>query len=43
METFNFIAFVLFPIALLVGATYWAFASKRKRRFDEDARIPFQD
>ncbi len=43
MDTVNFIAFVLAPIALFGGAVIWAFGRKRKKRFEEDARIPFRE
>jgi cbb3-type cytochrome oxidase subunit 3 len=26
-----------------VGVVVWAFGSKRKRRFEKDAKIPFDD
>ena len=42
MEIVDFIAFVLVPIALLGGAVVWAFGRKRKKRFEDDARIPFR-
>ncbi|MCJ7452980.1 MAG: cbb3-type cytochrome c oxidase subunit 3 [Steroidobacteraceae bacterium] len=43
MDTVNFIAFVLVPIALLGGAVFWAFGRKRKKHFEQDARIPFRE
>lgn len=30
-------------IALFVGVVIWAFGRKRKKRFEQDARIPFDD
>jgi len=30
-------------IATFVGVVIWAFACKRKSRFEKDARIPFVD
>ncbi len=30
-------------IAAFVGVVIWAFGRKRKARFEEDARIPFDD
>lgn len=30
-------------IAAFVGVVIWAFGRKRKARFEEDARIPFED
>lgn len=37
-------AFYLFGlIALFVGVLIWAFGRKRKKRFERDARIPFDE
>ena len=30
-------------IAAFIGVVIWAFGRKRKARFEEDARIPFDD
>ena len=30
-------------VAAFVGIVVWAFGSKRKARFEKDARIPFND
>ncbi len=30
-------------VALFIGILFWAFGKKRKRRFEKDAKIPFQD
>lgn len=30
-------------IALFVGVVIWAFGRKRKKRFEQDARIPFDE
>ncbi len=35
--------FLLILIALFVGVAVWAFGRKRKKRFEADARIPFED
>ncbi len=35
--------YLLVLIALFVGVVVWAFGRKRKKRFEEDARIPFRD
>lgn len=43
MYTVNFIAFVLVPIVLFGGAVVWVFGRKRKKRFEQDARIPFRE
>lgn len=42
MDTFNLIAFVFAPMVLFGGAVVWAFGRRRKKRFEEDARIPFR-
>jgi cbb3-type cytochrome oxidase subunit 3 len=42
MDTVNFILFRVVPIALFVGVLIWVFGRKRKKRFVEDGRIPFQ-
>lgn len=39
-------AYFIYTVVLLVlfvGVVVWAFGKKRKKRFEEDARIPFQD
>ena len=30
-------------VVLFIGILFWAFGKKRKRRFEKDAEIPFQD
>ena len=30
-------------IILFVGIVFWAYRPKNKKRFEEDARIPFKD
>lgn len=30
-------------LAVFIGIVVWAFGRKRKARFEEDARIPFDD
>ncbi|HUW38794.1 MAG TPA: cbb3-type cytochrome c oxidase subunit 3 [Rhodocyclaceae bacterium] len=30
-------------VALFIGMLFWAFGKKRKKRFEKDAEIPFQD
>lgn len=30
-------------MVLFIGVLFWAFGKKRKNRFEEDAKIPFQD
>jgi cbb3-type cytochrome oxidase subunit 3 len=39
----NTIAYLLVLIALFGGVLFWAFGRKRKKRFDEDAKIPFKE
>ncbi len=35
--------YLLVLIALFVGIIVWAFGRKRKARFEQDAKIPFED
>lgn len=35
--------YLLILIAFFIGIVGWAFGRKRKKRFEEDARIPFRD
>ena len=30
-------------VVLFIGVLFWAFGKKRKKRFEKDAKIPFQD
>jgi cytochrome c oxidase cbb3-type subunit 4 len=30
-------------MALFIGVLFWAYGKKRKKRFEKDAKIPFQD
>lgn len=30
-------------LAFFIGVLFWAFGKKRKKRFEKDAKIPFQD
>jgi len=30
-------------MVLFIGVLFWAFGKKRKKRFEKDAKIPFQD
>jgi cytochrome c oxidase cbb3-type subunit IV len=34
---------VIWLIILFIGIVWWAYRPKNKRRFEEDARIPFKD
>jgi cytochrome c oxidase cbb3-type subunit 4 len=34
---------LLWLIILFVGIVWWAYRPKHKKRFEEDARIPFKD
>lgn len=42
IDTLRIIAVVLGALAFL-GVCWWAFSPKRKKRFEEDARLPFAD
>ncbi len=35
--------YLLILVALFVGVVIWAFGRKRKKRFEDDAKIPFRD
>jgi len=43
MDTVTYIVTLLVLIALFGGVLVWAFGSKRKKRFEEDAKMPFQE
>jgi cytochrome c oxidase cbb3-type subunit 4 len=43
MSTGAYLVFTGILLALFVGVLVWAFGRKRKKRFEQDARIPFQD
>ncbi|MBI3575516.1 MAG: cbb3-type cytochrome c oxidase subunit 3 [Gammaproteobacteria bacterium] len=30
-------------MVLFIGVLFWAYGKKRKKRFEKDAKIPFQD
>ncbi len=34
---------VVWLMLLFLGIVFWAFRSKNKKRFEDDARIPFKD
>lgn len=36
-------AWVVWLMILFAGVVFWAFRPKNKKRFEEDARIPFRD
>ena len=42
MDIVNFVLFILAPIVVFVAALVWAYGRKRKARFEEDGKIPFQ-
>jgi cbb3-type cytochrome oxidase subunit 3 len=43
MDTVNYIAYLTLFVALFGGVLVWAFGRKRKKRFEEDARMPFKE
>jgi cbb3-type cytochrome oxidase subunit 3 len=43
MNTVTSIVYLLVLIALFGGVLVWAFGRKRKKRFEEDAKMPFQE
>jgi cytochrome c oxidase cbb3-type subunit 4 len=36
-------AYLVILIVAFAGIVYWAFGRKRRKRFEQDARIPFED
>jgi len=36
-------AWVVWLLILFVGVLFWAFRPKHKKRFEDDAEIPFRD
>jgi cytochrome c oxidase cbb3-type subunit 4 len=43
MDQTEVMIYLVILIVLFVGIVAWAFGRKRKARFDQDAKIPFQD
>ena len=43
MESWEYTAYLLGLIALFISVLIWAFGRKRKKRFEQDSRIPFED
>lgn len=43
MTTGEYTLYLLGLIALFIGMLIWAFGRKRKKRFEQDARIPFDE
>lgn len=43
MDIWEYTAYLLGLIALFVGLLIWAFGRKRKKRFEQDGRIPFEE
>ncbi|WP_265942532.1 cbb3-type cytochrome oxidase subunit 3 [Dechloromonas sp. A34] len=43
MATWEYTVWLFMLIALFVGVVIWAFGRKRKKRFEQDSRIPFDD
>ena len=35
--------YIAILVALFIGVLFWVFGRKRKKRFEKDAEIPFQD
>ena len=36
-------AWVVWLMVLFLGVVFWAFRPKNRKRFEDDARIPFRD
>lgn len=43
MDIWDYILYLFGPIALFTGVLIWVFGRKRKKRFEEDSRIPFDE
>ena len=43
MEPINTFVYLIVLIALFAGIVVWAFGRKRKKRFEDDAKIPFRE
>lgn len=43
MNNVDYITYLFLLIILFAGVLFWAFGRKRKKRFEADAKIPFQD
>lgn len=43
METISTVVYLVVLIALFGGIVVWAFGRKRKKRFEDDAKIPFRE
>ena len=43
MNTVNDFVYLIVLIALSGGVVVWAFGRKRKKRFEDDANIPFRE
>lgn len=38
-----YIVYAIILLALFIAVLFWAFGKKRKKPFEKDAEIPFQD
>ena len=43
MDQADLTIYLIALVVLFVGIVVWAFGRKRKARFEQDAKIPFQD
>jgi len=43
MDVWDYTTYLLGLIALFAGLLIWVFGRKRKKRFEQDARIPFDE
>ena len=43
MDTVNYLVYLILLVAMLGGVVVWAFGRKRKKRFEEDAKIPLRE
>ena len=43
MTSLDYTIYLVVLIALFAGVVFWAFSQKRKKRFEKDGKIPFQE
>jgi cbb3-type cytochrome oxidase subunit 3 len=43
MDTVNDFVYLILLVALFGGVVVWAFSRKRKKRFEDDAKMPFRE
>lgn len=43
MSENHYFIYTVILMVLFIGIVFWAFGKQRKKRFDDDGKIPFQD